>query len=157
VEDVALVRMMATAGFAVGSLDAGALLDVRAYESGWDAWRGWGRSLALPGVDGPVRRGFALAMLAATQAAPLIRLATRRVDALDIVLLGLRIGTLAGTARAYRRRGWAYWLSPVADSFAVVALVPSTLGHPAAWRGRRPPSRQRVSASPSRTGGRRSS
>lgn len=136
VEDVALVRTMATAGFAVGSLDANELLDVRAYESAADAWHGWGRSLALPGVDGPVRRVAALAMLAMTQAMPLLRLVARRADALDVVLLLIRIGTLAGTARAYRQRGAAYWLSPMADPLAVAALVRSTIARPRAWRGR---------------------
>ena len=58
VEDVALVRAMATAGFAVAFLDAGDLLTVRMYESAPDAWRGWGRSLSLPGrrVSAPPRR-----------------------------------------------------------------------------------------------------
>ena len=51
VEDVALVRTMATAGFAVGFLDASELLTVRMYETAGEAWRGWGRSLSLPGVD----------------------------------------------------------------------------------------------------------
>ena len=51
VEDVALVRSMATAGFAVGFLDASSLLSVRMFESAREAWRGWGRSLSLPGVD----------------------------------------------------------------------------------------------------------
>ena len=53
VEDVALVRTMATAGFAVGFLDASDLLTVRMYETAAEAWRGWGRSLSLPGVDPP--------------------------------------------------------------------------------------------------------
>jgi dolichol-phosphate mannosyltransferase len=136
VEDVALVRTLATAGFAVGSLDASELLTVRAYESAADAWRGWGRSLALPGVDGPVRRVASLATLGATQAAPLLRVLARRADPLDLALVLVRVGTLAGTARAYRRRGIAYWLSPLADPIAVAALVRSTVARPRPWRGR---------------------
>jgi dolichol-phosphate mannosyltransferase len=139
VEDVALVRTMATAGFAVGSLDAGPLLDVQAYESATDAWLGWGRSLALPGVDGPARRVGALTMLGVTQVLPLLRLVARRGDALDIALVAIRLGTLAGTARAYRQRGVAYWLSLLADPIAVAALVRSTFGRPRRWRGRAAP------------------
>jgi dolichol-phosphate mannosyltransferase len=139
VEDVALVRMLATAGFAVASLDAGRLLTVRAYESAGDAWRNWGRSLALPGVDGPARRLGALVVLATAQAAPLVRLVARRADLLDVALLAVRGGTLVGTARAYRPRGLAYWLSPLADPVAVAALVRSTLTRPRPWRGRPAP------------------
>ncbi len=136
VEDVALVRAMATAGFGVGSLDGSDLLTVRMYETAIEAWRGWGRSLALPGVDSPRRRLTSLAVLAITQAAPLVRLACRRADALDAVLLLVRTGTLVGTARAYTRRGVAYWLSPLADVVAVAALVRSTVARPRPWRGR---------------------
>ena len=149
VEDVALVRAMATAGFRVGSLDASDLLTVRMYESASEAWRGWGRSLALPGVDGRARRLTNLAVVALTQAAPLVRVVARRADVLDALLLLVRVGTLAGTARAYTRRGVFYWLSPLADVVAVAALVRSTVVTPRAWRGRS------VSATPARSESRR--
>jgi len=150
VEDVALVRAMATAGFAVGSLDASDLLTVRMYESAQEAWLGWGRSLALPGVDGRGRRLVALAVLAVTQALPLVRMAMRRADVLDGALLLIRLGTLAGTARAYVRTGASYWLSPLADVIAIAALIRSTVSQPRPWRGRS------VSvATPARSGGRR--
>jgi len=136
VEDVALVRTMATAGFAVATLDAGDLLTVRMYETAPEAWRGWGRSLPLPGVDGRARRACGLVVVALAQAAPLWRTVARRADVLDVALLAIRAGTLVGTARAYTRRGPAYWLSPAADVVAVAALVRSSLGRPRAWRGR---------------------
>ena len=136
VEDVALVRAMATAGFAVATLDASDLLTVRMYETAPDAWHGWGRSLPLPGVDGRGRQVVALATLALAQAAPLGRAVARRADLLDVVLLALRAGTLVGTAGAYTRRGPAYWLSPTADVVAVAALVRSSISRPRAWRGR---------------------
>lgn len=136
VEDLALVRALATAGFAVGALDAADLLTVRMYEHAGEAWHGWGRSLAMPGVETPVRRVADLVTLALTQAAPLVRVLLRRGDALDVVLLAVRAGTLAGTAPAYRRRGPAYWLSPLADVAAVAALARCTLWRPPAWRGR---------------------
>jgi dolichol-phosphate mannosyltransferase len=149
VEDVALVRTMASAGFAVGYLDAGDLLTVRMYEHAVEAWLGWGRSLALPGVDSRAQRIVGLATVALAQALPLGRLVTGRGDVLDGVLLAVRAGTLAGTAGAYVRRGPAYWLSPLADAVAVAALVRSTLARPRAWRGRS------LSAPPSRTARRR--
>jgi dolichol-phosphate mannosyltransferase len=154
VEDVALVRAMATAGFAVATLDASDLLTVRMYETAPDAWRGWGRSLPLPGVDSRVQRLVALGTLALVQVAPLARVVARRADVLDVVLLALRAGTLVGTARAYTRRGLPYWLSPMADVVAVAALVRSTIGRPRAWRGRGRAVRSCVR--PSRSAGRRS-
>ncbi len=150
VEDVALVRALAADGAAVGYLDASDLLLVRAYESAGEAWHGWGRSLALPGVDGRWRGLAGLGTLVLAQALPLVRVVTRRADLLDAALLAVRAGTLAGTARVYDRRGVAYWLSPLADALAVAALVRSTVARPRAWRGRP------VSASsPSRSAGRR--
>lgn len=148
VEDVALVRAMAGGGAAVGYLDASGLLVVRAYETAGEAWHGWGRSLALPGVDPRWRRLAGLGTVVLTQALPLVRLVARRADLLDVALLAVRVGTLAGTARAYDRRGVAYWLSPLADVVAVAALVRSTVARPRPWRGRA------VSASPSRSAGR---
>ena len=140
VEDVALVRAMATAGFAVAFLDAGDLLTVRMYESASDAWRGWGRSLSLPGVESVPRRVVGLGVVALAQTAPLLRLLARRGDVLDVALLAVRIGTLAGTARAYERRGLAYWLSPTADlaATAALAVTPSGTGRWRSGRTRRP-------------------
>jgi len=136
VEDVALVRTMATAGFAVAFLDASDLLTVRMYETAGAAWRGWGRSLSLPGVDPLPRRLAGLLVVTLTQALPLVRLAARRADAVDVVLLAVRLGTLAGTAASYRPRGAAYWLSPTADVAAVAALARGTFTRRQVWRGR---------------------
>ena len=127
------MRAMSTAGFAVAFLDAGDLLTVRMYESASDAWRGWGRSLSLPGVESAPRRVVQLGVVALAQTAPLVRLVARRGDVLDAALLAVRLGTLVGTARAYERRGLAYWLSPAADlaATAALALTPSGRGR---WR-----------------------
>ena len=136
VEDVALVRALATAGRTVGYLDASDLLTVRMYETAADALHGWGRSLALPGVDPRWRQLAGLATVALAQSLPVVRLAARRADVVDAVLLAMRLGTLAGTAPAYLRRGLAYWLSPLADPVAAAALVRSAVATPRAWRGR---------------------
>ncbi len=73
------------------------LLTVRMYESAGEAWRGWGRSLSLPGVDPLPRRLGQLAVVALAQALPLVRLVARRGDVLDVVLAG-------GAPRHARRR-----------------------------------------------------
>jgi dolichol-phosphate mannosyltransferase len=136
VEDVAIARTMASAGFAVEFLDATALLSVRMYESAVETLARWSRSLALPGVDPPLRRLAGVGVVAAAQVLPLWRLAMRRADALDALLALVRLGTLAGTATAYRPRGAAYWLSPTADVLALAAVARSAVSRRSRWRGR---------------------
>jgi dolichol-phosphate mannosyltransferase len=55
---------------------------------------------------------------------------------LDLGLLAVRLAMLAPLAGAYRRRGAAYWLSPLADPLAAVALTRSALRPRRSWRGR---------------------
>ncbi|MCU0260933.1 MAG: glycosyltransferase [Ilumatobacteraceae bacterium] len=136
VEDVALARQRASAGRRVGFLDASALLTVRMYDTFADTVRGWGRSIALPGVEPPARQVLDLAVVALAQAAPLVRLAVGRGDPIDVALLALRLGTLAGTAPAYVRRDAAYWASPLADPLAVAVLARGVVVRRQQWRGR---------------------
>lgn len=136
VEDVALARHLAGAGRSVAFLDATELLTVRMYETFAEAWRGWGRSLSLPGVEPTARQIADLAVVLLAQALPLPRLVAGRGDALDLVLVTARLGTLAGTARAYRPVGPEYWLSPCADLPAVAAMVSGMLTRRQTWRGR---------------------
>lgn len=140
VEDVALARRIARGGGRVSMVDGGGLLVVRMYEDAGDAWRNWGRSLSLPGVDGTARRVVDLAGLVVAQALPLPRLLAGRADLLDLVLLAARAGTLVGTAETYVERRPVYWLSPAADPVAVMSVargVVRSLGRrPLYWRGR---------------------
>ena len=126
------------AGARVGFLDASDLLTVRMFESLGDTWRGWGRSLALPGVE-PRRRQLAdLAIVVLAQVLPLPRLLVRRGDPIDVVLAIARLGTLVGTRRAYDRTDAAYWLSPLADGLAAVAIGRRIIrADRQMWRGRR--------------------
>ena len=81
VEDIALARQLAGDGAAVGFLDAGELLTVRMFESFEDTWHGWGRSLALPGVEPRRRQLLDLALVdpcAGAAAAPTVDRAGRR-------------------------------------------------------------------------------
>jgi dolichol-phosphate mannosyltransferase len=137
VEDIALARHLAAQGQRVGFLDAGELLTVRMFESFGDVLVGWGRSLALPGVEQPRRQLVDLAVVVLAQVLPLPRLLTRRGDLVDAGLLALRLGTLVGTRRAYGRTDAAYWASPLADPIAAAAIVRGiTRRGRQVWRGR---------------------
>lgn len=56
--------------------------------------------------------------------------------AVNAALLMARLGVLLGTARAYPRRPWTYWLSPLADVPAAAELGRSALRRRHVWRGR---------------------
>jgi dolichol-phosphate mannosyltransferase len=137
VEDIALARHLAGEGWRVGFLDASELLTVRMFESFADVWTGWGRSLALPGVEPRYRQVLDLAVVVLAQAMPLPRLLSGRGDLLDAGLLALRLGTLAGTRRAYTRTDVPYWASPLADPLAAVAIARGIARRGRqTWRGR---------------------
>ena len=148
-EDVTLARALAAAGGRVGFYETDGLVSVAMY-AGWrDAWRNWTRSLPLRdrfwGLAGPV----GLAEVAFVQAVPLpLALLLRRgagADAppllrtawtVNAVLAVMRLGTLAGMRRAYDDRPWTYWLSPLADLPAALALIVSARRRRHTWRGR---------------------
>ena len=137
VEDIALARHHAGEGWRVGFLDASELLTVRMFESITDVWSGWGRSLALPGIEPRRRQVVDLGVIVLAQTLPLPRLLCRRGDLVDVGLLALRVGTLAGTRRAYTRTDAAYWLSPLADPLASIALARGIARRGRqTWRGR---------------------
>jgi dolichol-phosphate mannosyltransferase len=136
VEDVALARRLAARGWSVEFVDAAELLTVRMYDTLAETWSGWGRSIALPGVEPRGRQLVDLVALALTMPLPLIRLLAGRADAVDLIALAARIGTLAGTRSAYERIDAAYWASPLADGAAVAALAIGMLRRRHVWRGR---------------------
>ena len=136
VEDVALARYVAGLGNRVAFLDGSALLEVVSYPSFGATWRGWGRSLGLPGLDSDARRVIDVLTLAFTMPVPLGRLLLRRCDVVDLVALAVRAGTLVGTRRAYERHGLAYWSSPLADAAAVAAVGLGGFRRRQTWRGR---------------------
>jgi dolichol-phosphate mannosyltransferase len=77
-----------------------------------------------------------LAVVWLAQALPLPRLLLRRGDALDAVLVLVRLGLVAGTARAYARPGVAHWLSPLADVPVAAGLTLGACRRSVTWRGR---------------------
>jgi dolichol-phosphate mannosyltransferase len=136
VEDVALARHITASGGKVAMIDGSGLLEVRMFESLRDTWRGWGRSIGLPGINAPLERVVDAATIVLAQGLPIVRSVVRRPDVLDVALLLARVGTLAGTAHVYSRRGPAYWLSPLADPAAAGRLLWSTIRPSRTWRGR---------------------
>jgi dolichol-phosphate mannosyltransferase len=142
-DDVALARHLARAGWRVGFLDGTALFDVRMHASAAEVWREWGRSLPMPDVTSARWKAADLAVVWLALALPLPRLLAGRGDRLDAALVAVRLGVLAATAPAYRRRGPAYWLSPLADVAAAVRLTGATLRPGTTWRGRSYPAARR--------------
>ncbi len=137
VEDVALARRLASNGWSVGFLDGAEMLTVRMFESLSEAWSGWGRSLALPGVEPRSRQLADLAVVAIAQALPFPRILFGRGDVIDLVLLACRLGTLVGTRTAYERSDAAYWLSPLADMASTVSIGRGIAARGRqTWRGR---------------------
>ena len=135
-DDVALARSLTDRGWRTALLDGTAVLRVRMHTSARDAWCEWGRSLPMPDVTGVVAQVADIFTLLVTQALPLPRLLLRRADPLDLLLLAMRAGTLAGTARAYERTDLAYWLSPLADFAAVSRVLWGAVRPARSWRGR---------------------
>lgn len=135
-DDVALARALAQQGWTIAFHDGGELISVDMHDSARDAWREWGRTIALQDVTSPAWLVADLAAIWLVLGLPLLRLAARRARRLDLELLTLRLLITAAMAPSYVRRGPAYWLSPMADPLAALRITLSTLRPPRAWRGR---------------------
>lgn len=143
-EDVTIARTLVAAGGRVGFYEAGALARVRMYENWRELWQNWPRSLPMRDHFTHWQALIGLLEVALIQAAPLplvLMLTRRRVHCrwlfqLNIFYVLLRIGVLAGTARAYRRPPWSYWLSPLCDLPVVGRLGLSLARRQHTWRGR---------------------
>ena len=106
------------------------------HDSAREAWREWGRSLALADVEPPAWRVADAAVVWLTMALPVLRALRGRPRGLDWLLLAVRASTLVALRGAYTRRGPAYWLSPLADPATAVRLTLSSLRQTRTWRGR---------------------
>ena len=146
-EDVTTARALARAGHAVGFYEAGDLVVVRMHANWRETWRNWPRSLTLR--DQFTRRQSlrGLVEIALVQALPLplaivlsivhpLGWQAQALLTVNTVLIMMRLGTLAGTVRAYTRPPWTYWLSPLADLPVTVALIASAVRRTHTWRGR---------------------
>lgn len=137
VEDVALVRHLVQTGENVEMFDGSSVLAVQMFDGFSDTWRGWGRSLALTGVDRVNRQLADLFVTAVTLVLPLWLVMLDGASPISFVLLFCRVGTLIGTRRAYERRGIGYWLSPLADLLAWIVVAKGVVSPPREWRGRK--------------------
>lgn len=142
-EDVTIARRLAESGEPVGFYEASNLVAVEMYSGGHEAWSNWPRSLPMRDRYFGWRNALGLIEVAVVQALPIPLFAAAWAFALPGWLVAVngflaasRLGVLAGTARAYVRRPWTYWLSPVCDLPVAVRLVTSALRRRHRWRGR---------------------
>ena len=144
-EDITLARALVAGGTPIGFFEAGDLVTVRMY-AGWrDVWRNWPRSLPMRDQFSRWSSLIGLCEVLLVQALPLPLFASlcagrrRERRALRLIngLLSLvRLGVLTGTARAYQRRPWSYWFSPLCDLPVAGRLWLSVLRRTHTWRGR---------------------
>jgi dolichol-phosphate mannosyltransferase len=143
-EDVTLARALVASGVPVGFYEAGALAAVRMHADWRETWRNWPRSLTLRDRFAPFGGWFGILEVLFVQALPLplavvLALAHASGSATFAVAAGLaamRVGVLAGAARAYVDPPLTYWLSPLADLPVALALVAAALRRRHTWRGR---------------------
>jgi dolichol-phosphate mannosyltransferase len=143
-EDITIARTLVASGYPIGFYEAGDLVSVNMYEHWRGAWHNWTRSLPMRDQFSDLYTMFGWLEVALVQALPLplmlllvtTHMRSRCSLALNSILLVIRIGVLLGTARAYRRRPWSYWLSPLCDLPVAVQLVRSGLRRQFVWRGR---------------------
>ena len=145
-DDVTLARAAAQRGANVGFLDGAELMQVRMYTSMAETWREWGRSLDLKDASTP-RQTFAdCLLLTAVQGLPiplLVALSIWQASLLMNILFWLnaflvfiRCLLVFGIRTSYTEVGFWFWLSPLADPFAVIRIWISALTRPKSWRGR---------------------
>ncbi|MBE9130027.1 glycosyltransferase, partial [Coleofasciculus sp. LEGE 07081] len=155
-DDVTLARYAAEQGFKVGFLDGAKVVKVRMYEGAYQTWNEWGRSLDLKDASSQGQLWSDLWLLFCTQGLPLpaslIFLASLGVGisspfmvaatGLNLFLLLIRFALLFAIAPSYDRTyasvfsSWLFWLSPLADSLAVLRILLSAIRRPTQWRGR---------------------
>lgn len=143
-EDVTIARTLVASGYAIGFYEAGNLITVNMYANWLDTWRNWTRSLPMHDRFSGMHTFFGLLEVVFVQALPLplmllfvaLHMSRSWMMMLNGVLGAMRIGVLFGTTRAYRRRPWTYWLSPLCDLPVGVQLSRSALKRRHIWRGR---------------------
>lgn len=149
-DDVTLARNIVAAGYKVGFFDGSKVIKVRMYEGAKETWNEWGRSLDLKDAASNAQVWGDLLFLLCVQALPLpmLILSLSLLNAglnypvvftllgLNTFLLTLRIGMVIAIAPSYAGSSVFFWLSPFADSLAVLRIFLSSLKKPTKWRGR---------------------
>ncbi|MGE5820136.1 MAG: glycosyltransferase [Deltaproteobacteria bacterium] len=142
-EDITIVRRLAECGEAIGFYESDGLVEVSMYNNWRETWNNWPRSLPMRDQYFGWREWLGLCKVFLFQALPLpVFLFSTFFGRLSwpMFLTGtlalLRLGILAGTARAYLSRPWTFWLSPLCDLPVALKLVTSAFARKHVWRGR---------------------
>ena len=154
-DDVTLARNAAKQGFKVGFLDGAKVIRVRMYAGIAETWREWGRSLDLKDASTRTQLWSDLALLFLVQGLPIPLtiiiwsywgwadsfLTLQLVFALNLFLVIIRFALLLAIYPSYYRDKFSlaalsFWLSPLADPFAVLRIFISAFQTPKQWRGR---------------------
>lgn len=147
-DDVTLARAAAQRGAKVGFLDGAALMQVRMYTSMAETWREWGRSLDLKDASTPAQTFADCLLLTSVQGLPIPLLMALSIWQpvpsllinilfwLNAFLIFIRCLLVFGIRTSYTDVGFWFWLSPLADPFAVMRIWISALTKPKSWRGR---------------------
>jgi dolichol-phosphate mannosyltransferase len=142
-EDITAARRLAECGEAVGFYEANGLVETSMYRNWRETWRNWPRSLAMRDRYFGWREAIGLLGILLFQALPLPMFIVgwvMRAPTLFLIVTALlvliRLGVLAGVARAYVNRPWTYWLSPFCDLPVAFRLMQSALARRHSWRGR---------------------
>ena len=147
-DDVTLARAAAQRGAKVGFLDGAALMQVRMYTSMAETWREWGRSLDLKDASTPTQTFADCLLLTAVQGLPIPLLIAFLIWQptpslfinilfwLNTFLVFIRCLLIFGIRTSYTEVGFWFWLSPLADPFAVIRIWISAFTKPKSWRGR---------------------
>jgi dolichol-phosphate mannosyltransferase len=142
-EDITIARRLAEYGEAVGFYEADHLVDVAMYDHWRDTWRNWPRSLPMRDQYFGWREAAGLVGVLLFQALPLPLLGVGLALGAPLWFLlicsgflALRVGVLFGVARAYPKRPWSYWLSPLCDLPVTLHIIQFALRRRHSWRGR---------------------
>jgi dolichol-phosphate mannosyltransferase len=142
-EDITMARRLAECGEPIGFYESDGLVWVRMYEDWHETWRNWPRSLPMRDQYFGSREAAGLLEVLFVQSLPLPLLAMAYaigapgwLVAVNLSLSLTRVGVLIGAARAYERRPWTYWFSPLLDLPVALRLITSALKRRQVWRGR---------------------
>lgn len=154
-DDVTLARNAAKQGFKVGFLDGAKVIRVRMYAGMAETWKEWGRSLDLKDATTKAQLWSDLALLLLVQGLPLPLtlilwnlgsgssfITLQLAIGLNLFLVVVRFALLLAIYPSYyRKQGFSiaactFWLSPLADPFAVLRIFLSAFQQPKQWRGR---------------------
>ena len=142
-EDITIARRLAECGEAIGFYESDGLVGVGMYAAWQETWRNWPRSLPTRDQYFSWREAAGLLEVLFVQSLPLPLLviayafgAPGWMVAVNLILGLTRLGVLTGVARAYERRPWTYWFSPLLDFPVALRLITSALRRHQMWRGR---------------------